>query len=120
MISGLKKMNKLLVEGVMGIKLDEFVKDEGKDKETADEDVGRGGDDRKRRLPRYKYMDYEEFYRFCNKHQPGMKDKELLSIFNRLDPEGTGLILIDELRLFFQEGQKELDKKNARIAKKEQ
>lgn len=44
-----------------------------------------------------------------------MKEKELLSIFNRLDPEGTGLVLIDELRVFFKEGQKELERKNARI-----
>ena len=110
-VTGLKKLNKLLVEGAIGIKLDEFVSE--KTKETADEDVG--ADNRKRRLPRYKYMDYEEFYRFCNKHQPGMKEKELLSIFNRLDPEGTGLVLIDELRVFFKEGQKELERKNARI-----
>lgn len=49
-----------------------------------------------------------------------MKDKELLSIFNRLDPEGTGLVLIDDLRQFFKEGQKELDKKNARLIKKQE
>lgn len=108
-------MNKLIVEGALGIKIDEFVKDNTK--ETTDEEVG--ADNRKRRLPRYKYMDYEEFYRFCKKHQPGMKDKELLGIFNRLDPENTGLILIDELRQFLKEGQKELDKKNARIVKRE-
>ena len=39
-------------------------------------------------------LNYEEFLKYCHRHMPELSDKEIVSIFNRL--EKNGLIDLEE------------------------
>jgi Ca2+-binding EF-hand superfamily protein len=83
----------MLLEKTIGIKYEDIA------------DKNRTEDDRitKRKKEGHKYITYEEFYKYCKKYFPELKDKELISIFNRLDPEGHGVISVEELNILLKE-----------------
>ena len=43
-------------------------------------------------------IDWEEFYKYMKEKFPLMKEKELIKIFNKLDPQSNGKISLAELK----------------------
>lgn len=63
-------------------------------------------------------IDWEEFYKYMKERAPLIKEKELIKIFNKLDPNRTGKISLAELRKYLEKLIKEEEEGEKKAKKK--